>query len=428
MIDLITGHQGVSHISAEQIADLQNAEMAGYGAHKVMRMDGGAVSATGLTVSVGIGYWRVNGYDMEIQEAEEILIDPTATGYNRIDNIYVEILQDIPSGVQRSELVVVQGEESASTPTPPLDPTDPELNTDILLQVELVCTCEVTDGAMTFTDETIPYELVTPEEIIKVKEWIRNNADVYSASVPHYRGEVVLNALDGKIYECNEFCSVGDWETNQSHFTEKTIVSILSELGKRTVNAHKYGNCSTAASTTAKTVSTLLGDMVLDHGAIIYVKMQYDNTATSPTLNVDSTGAKAIKGFSSTKPDIWWSAGDVVEFVYDGTYWVMQPTQGQVSTLNGALTWKLKGSFTSSTTLALPTSYNEILLIIEPYYSSNSKLASTFLIPKIKIDLGESLAFRGEAGTAYAQVNLTNGTLSLTNNGGTDGAGILYYR
>ena len=94
-IDLITGHQGVAHISAEQIAELQRAESGGYGDSKVMRMIDGGVTYAGLTITVAAGYWRVNGFDMEVQEAETIYIDPTAAGLSRIDNIYVEILQDI---------------------------------------------------------------------------------------------------------------------------------------------------------------------------------------------------------------------------------------------------------------------------------------------------------------------------------------------
>ena len=170
MIDLITGHQGVSHISAEQVATLQNAEMDNFGSHKVVKMVGGAISYAGLTISVDTGYWRVNGYDMEIKEAESILIDPTAAGLHRIDRVFVEILQDIPSGVQRSELRVVQGEESESTPTAPSTPIEPYLNTDLLLQIEEVCTVTVSDGSMILTDSTLTFDIVTPDDLATVDE------------------------------------------------------------------------------------------------------------------------------------------------------------------------------------------------------------------------------------------------------------------
>ena len=114
----------------------------------------------------------------------------------------------------------------------------------------------------------------------------------------------------------------------------------LDSNGNLSVNVPsggKYATSDTAASTTAKVASTSNGDFTLQTGNSIKIKFTYENTATSPTLNVDDTGAKTIKGYGTTKPDIWWADGDVVEFVYDGTYWIMQPSQGQLSTINSAL-------------------------------------------------------------------------------------------
>lgn len=51
--------------------------------------------------------------------------------------------------------------------------------------------------------------------------------------------------------------------------------------------------CSTNANIAAKTV--LLKDYELKDGNVVYIKFANDNTAESPTLNINSTGAKAIK-------------------------------------------------------------------------------------------------------------------------------------
>lgn len=59
-----------------------------------------------------------------------------------------------------------------------------------------------------------------------------------------------------------------------------------------TANRVNYGTCSTAAATTAKTVAC--SGFALLTGAEITVKFTVTNTASSPTLNVNSTGAKAI--------------------------------------------------------------------------------------------------------------------------------------
>ena len=333
-IELITGHQGVAHISAEQIAELQRAELGGYGDSKVMRMIDGGVTYSGLTITVAAGYWRVNGFDMQIQEAEEILIDPTAAGMNRIDKVYATILQDIPSGVQRSELRVVQGEESASTPTAPTKPTAPILNTDELLQIEEVCTVTVSDGAMTFTDNTIPYELANPEDITDTQEMIAPIEAGPTASQAYAVGKQLV--YNGLLYKVTSAIAQGDTLTVSTNIALSDDVTTQLLTLKNQVP--KYGTSSTAASTTAKKATTTNGDFVLQTGAVVRVKFSYDNTATTPTLNIDSTGAHNIKAYNTTKPDVYWKAGDVVEFTYDGTNFIMGPTEGQITDLNASLT------------------------------------------------------------------------------------------
>ena len=87
-----------------------------------------------------------------------------------------------------------------------------------------------------------------------------------------------------------------------------------------------YGTCSTAAATAAKVVTK--SGFSLETGARIAVKFTYTNTASSPTLNVNSTGAKAIvyrgtSAVSDSSSYYRWQAGDIVEFIYDGTNWVI---------------------------------------------------------------------------------------------------------
>ncbi|MPM02101.1 hypothetical protein SDC9_48346 [bioreactor metagenome] len=53
-----------------------------------------------------------------------------------------------------------------------------------------------------------------------------------------------------------------------------------------------YATCSTAAATAAK-VATLSG-FVLNTGSVVGVYFTYRNTASSPTMNINSTGAKSI--------------------------------------------------------------------------------------------------------------------------------------
>lgn len=168
-LDLITGHQGVAHISARQISDINKAVMNGYGDDAVVRMTGAELTQDGLTIEISTGYWRSNGFDVEVSEEETVYIDPSSVGTSRIDNVYVELLQDIPTGAQRAEIVTVQGDEAVS-PTAPEDPTAPVLNTDILLEVVLLAQVTVTEGAMELDDMTVTYDLVTPAELEAVED------------------------------------------------------------------------------------------------------------------------------------------------------------------------------------------------------------------------------------------------------------------
>lgn len=91
-------------------------------------------------------------------------------------------------------------------------------------------------------------------------------------------------------------------------------------------NITHYGTCGSAAATVAKVVT--LAGFELATGARIAVKFTYSNTATNPTLNVNETGAKAIcyrgtTAVSDTSDYYRWQNNDVVEFIYDGTNWII---------------------------------------------------------------------------------------------------------
>lgn len=157
MIDLITGHQGMPHISAPQIAALNNAVIENYGEGKLLRMKNGTMSLSGRVLTINTGYWRANGYDMEIQQTETMEID-LATLWDRRDGLYVEILRDIPTGAERAEIVRVKGNPAASPVEPPA-PTEPELTTDTLIMAQNIGALYVTALGVTLEDRTMEYHL-----------------------------------------------------------------------------------------------------------------------------------------------------------------------------------------------------------------------------------------------------------------------------
>lgn len=80
-----------------------------------------------------------------------------------------------------------------------------------------------------------------------------------------------------------------------------------------------YGICNTSAGTTAKVVD--VDNFSLEIGARVLVKFTTTNTVASPTLNVESTGAKPIMYRGAAIDKSYLSSGRVYDFVYDGTNW-----------------------------------------------------------------------------------------------------------
>lgn len=81
-----------------------------------------------------------------------------------------------------------------------------------------------------------------------------------------------------------------------------------------------YGTSSTAKGTTRKVV-TIADCDELYQGDLIVVKFTNANTATAPTLKINSLDPVSIvsKGQSSLLSEDYWSAGSYVLFQYDGT-------------------------------------------------------------------------------------------------------------
>ena len=81
-----------------------------------------------------------------------------------------------------------------------------------------------------------------------------------------------------------------------------------------------YATCGTAAATAAKVAATTPGsNFSLETGARITVKFTVTNTAANPTLNVNSTGAKAIYYRGQPISASYLMANRTYEFIYNGT-------------------------------------------------------------------------------------------------------------
>ena len=88
-----------------------------------------------------------------------------------------------------------------------------------------------------------------------------------------------------------------------------------------------YGVCNTSSSTQAKTVSiTGFTSNSLFEGTRIVVRFTYAQTYSgTPTLNVNSTGAKNIQSAASSGAVKYeWGAGDIISFIYYNNAWVIE--------------------------------------------------------------------------------------------------------
>lgn len=88
-----------------------------------------------------------------------------------------------------------------------------------------------------------------------------------------------------------------------------------------------YGICTTAAATAAKIVTVGADqDFKLTVGALVMVKFTISNSASSVTLNVNSTGAKSIyynnAVYTGTSTTVCGYANAHFIYMYDGTNWV----------------------------------------------------------------------------------------------------------
>ena len=212
-------------------------------------------------------------------------------------------------------------------------------------------------------------------------------------------------------------------ETNL--YDDFAISDSIAEVNGKIVN--RYGTCSTAAGTAAKVVN--LTGFTLFTGARVTVRFTNANTASSPTLNVNSTGAKAIWANSATiVAKYYWAAKSEVDFTYDGTHWVMtgQKTQDEIfaELTNGSAN---QGLYITNGTLYINAEY-----INTGYMKADRIQGGTLTLGGADNGSG-ILTVKNSSGTTIVTLNnagidVNKGTItgaSITLGGSSDGNGTL---
>ena len=103
-----------------------------------------------------------------------------------------------------------------------------------------------------------------------------------------------------------------------------TAHQTIKQDGITGATINRFGTCSTASETAAKTVSIKDGTFSLEAGARVIVKFpNIANNADNPTLNVANTGAKSIfhKNVKITTDKSKALLAGICDFVYDGFNW-----------------------------------------------------------------------------------------------------------
>ena len=138
----------------------------------------------------------------------------------------------------------------------------------------------------------------------------------YTAGATNSLYTCELTVLSDNTWSYSDVSLSSSYEASKQAYNE---AKASAEAAKDALNKTLYAACNTAAATAAKVPASTVAGFSLVAGASLRVKFTYANTAASPTLNVNSTGAKQIRlnGANSA----YWTAGATVDMVYDGAYW-----------------------------------------------------------------------------------------------------------
>lgn len=122
----------------------------------------------------------------------------------------------------------------------------------------------------------------------------------------------------GKIRKLHQGALVGEGSSEEVYpvTAAQAVYHSNGQNLETLLNNGELLTCDTAAATAAKTASQT--GFILAAGKSVKIRFTYENTASSPTLNINSTGAKAIKynGTAASSTNSW-VAGEIVEFFYN---------------------------------------------------------------------------------------------------------------
>ena len=194
-------------------------------------------------------------------------------------------------------------------------------------------------------DDIIPSEIgntrihISPYSItlLNTVNRVQQSADSNSAVISSVTTLLGTNS-DGTTKDGDIFHKINAAETSITQ--NANAIALRATKNEVQQSRPAYAFCSTSASTANKiaTIDPTVTGYSLYKGAVISVTFNDSNTTTTPTLNVNSTGAKQIRsyvGAALSSAEYKWSAGATIDFVYDGTYWRLQDS-GAITRISSA--------------------------------------------------------------------------------------------
>lgn len=197
-----------------------------------------------------------------------------------------------------------------------------------------ICQLQIIDG----NKVSVSYLIYATVEKNIIEDSAMESSNEYNALIEGYEEIEALKPVIANKADKSQLPTKTSQLTNDSGFITSANIA----------GVPKYGISTTNATTLAKVVKTYYEDFVLDAGASVQVLFQSGHTATgNVTMNVDGTGAKPVYRIGNNADlNGYWSAGEVVTFVYDGSAYRM--TRGAAATTSSRGVTYLLDSMTSN--------------------------------------------------------------------------------
>lgn len=119
-----------------------------------------------------------------------------------------------------------------------------------------------------------------------------------------------------------------------------------------------FVECATPSYTQGKVINLARFNR-LYVGASVCVKFAFANDADLPTLTIGgvegSTGYMALNGEMLSAPDLWWRAGDIISFVWDGERWniVDAGAKSRIKQLADSISLEVSGKLGSTASIVM---------------------------------------------------------------------------